>query len=58
MIQAIKKKPDPFSFFLSGKHIFKLPRESGAELIVDEDFRRAVEGNGLKGLQFRELPQA
>jgi hypothetical protein len=43
---------------LHGRHIFKLPRESGAELIVDDDFRRAVEGNGLKGLQFKQLPEA
>lgn len=41
---------------LKGKHIFKLPLESGGELIVDDDFRRAVEANGLKGLQFKELP--
>jgi len=41
---------------LQGKHIFKLPRECAGELIVDDDFRRAVEANGLKGLQFKELP--
>jgi hypothetical protein len=41
---------------LQDKHIFKLPRESGGELVVDDDFRRAVEANGLKGLQFKELP--
>lgn len=43
---------------LQGKRIFKLPLESGGELIVDEDFRRAVETNGLKGLRFKELPVA
>lgn len=41
---------------LHGKHIFKLPLESGGELIVDDEFRRAVKTNGLKGLQFKELP--
>ena len=41
---------------VSGKHIFKLPRKSGGELIVDDDFRRVVEENGLKGLRFQELP--
>lgn len=40
---------------LSGKHIFKLPLECGADLIVDDDFRRAVEASGLKGLKFKEL---
>lgn len=40
---------------LHGKHIFKLPLESGGELIVDEDFRRTVETNGFKGLRFKEL---
>jgi hypothetical protein len=39
-----------------GKHIFKLPGHSGGELIVDEEFRRIVESNGLKGLLFKELP--
>ncbi len=41
---------------LHGKHIFKLPLESGGELIVDDDFRNIVETNKLKGLQFKELP--
>lgn len=40
-----------------GRHIFKLPRESGAELLVDDDFRRTAEGSGLKGLQFKEVPE-
>lgn len=39
-----------------GKHMFKLPRRSGGELLVDEEFRRIVEANGLKGLKFKELP--
>jgi hypothetical protein len=42
--------------FPAGKHIFKLPIESGAELIVDDDFRRAVESSGLMGLKFEPLP--
>jgi hypothetical protein len=41
---------------LRNKHIFKLPVESGGELIVDDEFRKAVEQNGLKGLEFKELP--
>ena len=41
---------------LHGKHLFKLPLESGGELIVDEGFRAAVESNELKGLRFKELP--
>ena len=41
---------------LNGKHIFKLPRESGAELIVDDVFRNEVESKGLLGLQLKELP--
>lgn len=40
---------------LQNKHIFKLPRESGGELIVDDDFRKTVEANGLEGLRFEEL---
>jgi len=43
---------------LREKHIFKLPRESGADLIVDDKFRKAVESNGLRGLKFEELPMA
>jgi hypothetical protein len=41
---------------LSGEHIFKLPLLCGGELIVDDDFRKAVERNRLHGLTFRELP--
>ncbi len=41
---------------LRGVHAFKLPLEDGAELIVDEDFRKTVEANGLRGLLFEELP--
>jgi hypothetical protein len=41
---------------IQGKHIFKLPFDCGAELIVDEVFRRVVEDNHLEGLQFPELP--
>jgi hypothetical protein len=47
---ALKEK------LLVGKHIFKLPLESGADLIMDDEFRKTVEANGLKGLQFKELP--
>jgi len=42
---------------LAGKHIFKLPRESGGELLVDDEFRKAVEQHGLKGLLFHPVPQ-
>jgi hypothetical protein len=48
-----------FSFkpeMLQDKHIFKLPRESAGDLILDDIFRRAVESNGLMGLLFKELP--
>ncbi len=41
---------------LRGKHIFKLPRESGGELLVDGAFRAAVEEHGLKGLLFNPIP--
>lgn len=41
---------------VDGKHIFKLPLESGAELIVDDGFRRAVNANALQGLLFNDLP--
>jgi hypothetical protein len=43
---------------LEGKVIFKLPLESGAELLVNETFRNAVEAHKLKGLLFTELPLA
>ncbi len=43
---------------LSSQHIFKLPLESAAELFVDDEFRRTVEENGLKGLLFDPLPMA
>lgn len=38
------------------KHIFKLPLESGGELLVDDLFRETVESHGLQGLLFNELP--
>jgi hypothetical protein len=41
---------------MHGKHILKLPLKSGADLIVDDVFRSAVESNDLKGLLFKELP--
>ncbi|GIW96756.1 MAG: hypothetical protein KatS3mg111_0089 [Pirellulaceae bacterium] len=41
---------------LSGKHIFKLPLESGDELLVDDAFRQAVVQHGLKGLLFNPIP--
>lgn len=37
---------------LAGKHIFKLPTKSGGELLVDDEFRKAVEQHGLQGLLF------
>ena len=40
---------------LDGKQLFKLPRDSGGKLIMDDEFRRTVEVNGLKGLRFNEL---
>jgi hypothetical protein len=40
---------------LKDKHIFKLPRESGRELLVNEVFRGAVERNNLEGLVFKDL---
>jgi hypothetical protein len=43
---------------LNGKHIFKLRRDIGGELLVDDDFRIAVECHGLKGLVFRQVPIA
>lgn len=43
---------------LAGKHIFKLPLESGGELLIDDEFRQAVEKNGLQGLVFNPLPLA
>lgn len=42
---------------LQHKHVLKLPLECGSELLVDEEFRKAVEVHGLKGLQFKELPE-
>jgi hypothetical protein len=41
---------------IEGQHIFKLPWESGGDLIVDDVFRRAVEDNKLRGLRFNPLP--
>ena len=41
---------------LAGRHIFKTPLKSGAETLVDDVFREAVETHGLKGLVFAELP--
>jgi hypothetical protein len=41
---------------LEGKHIFKTPAESGANLLVDDVFREIVLQNQLRGLQFREIP--
>lgn len=40
---------------VAGKHIFKLPLQCGAELIVDDEFRQFVEDNRLKGLKFEEI---
>ena len=41
---------------LRGEHIFKLPRESGGELLGDDEFRRVVEENSLQGLIFKPIP--
>ena len=41
---------------LVGKHIFKLPFMSGSKLLIDDEFRKAVEQNGLKGLVFKAVP--
>jgi len=41
---------------LEGKHIFKTPQGSGLDLLVDDVFREIVLQNGLRGLQFREIP--
>jgi hypothetical protein len=43
---------------LQGKRIFKLPLESGGELLVDDEFRYQAERSGLKGLLLEELPTA
>lgn len=43
---------------LEGKHIFKLPLGKGSDLLVDDEFRKIVEENGLKGLLFQPLPMA
>jgi len=40
---------------LQGKHVFKTPLKSGAELFVGESFREVVEENGLKGLIFEKI---
>lgn len=40
---------------LSGRHILKLPIDCGGELFVDDEFRRLVEMNSLKGLTFTKL---
>jgi hypothetical protein len=43
---------------LKGKHIFKTPLKSSADLLVSQVFRQWVEEHGLKGLLFRDLPMA
>ena len=43
---------------VEGKHIFKLPAESGGNLLVDDAFREVVESNGLSGLLFKPLGKA
>jgi len=44
------------SDLLEDQHIFKLPHESGGDLLVDDEFRRVVEENGLQGLIFKPIP--
>jgi len=39
---------------LTGKHMFKLPETKALEVLVSEEFKQAVEANGLKGLIFRK----
>jgi hypothetical protein len=48
-VWALKEK------MLENQHIFKLPHQSGGDLLVDDVFRNAVESNRLKGLLFRPL---
>lgn len=43
---------------LVGQPLFKLPFESGSDMIVDDEFRKVVEANRLRGLKFKELPRA
>lgn len=40
---------------IRGRHAVKLPKESGGEVLVDEEFRKAVEANKLLGLEFKEV---
>lgn len=42
---------------LHGKHLFRLPLESGGEVLVDDVFRETVEKNNLKGLLFNPIPR-
>jgi hypothetical protein len=42
---------------LQGRHIFKLPYQDGRDLLIDDEFRRVVEANQLRGLLFEELPR-
>lgn len=51
-IQAYHFRPN----LLRGKHMFKLPETKGLEVLVSEEFKQAVENNGLKGLIFWKLP--
>jgi len=41
---------------IQGKHIFRLPLESGSDLLLSEEFRKTVESNNLKGLIFEPIP--
>lgn len=41
---------------VKGHPIFKLPIQSSAEMFVDDEFRRIVEVNRLRGLLFNDLP--
>jgi hypothetical protein len=41
---------------LTNKHFFKLPLECGADLILDDDFRKIVQQNGLIGLSYSPIP--
>ena len=41
---------------MQGKHIFRLPLESGSDLLVSEEFQSLCERENLIGLTFKELP--
>ena len=40
---------------LHNKHIFAIPETDGAEVYLSDDFKKAVEQNGLRGIRFKKL---